>query len=257
MSFSNIALYIKRAEVYQDGDYIKDSFRYQNYGEVSEVKFIEKLNSVTGIKYYGAIVKFKIWFNNSHVRLLLERMSISTDGTAKVYHGYDNRYWVVCQFKEQTPSVAITNIDQSLPDKVRIAELEKLVASLSAQMHFMQLEQEKKEQKFMDYEFREIRSALVNAELRAQLEEKQAELEADVPTELTNARLKIAELGRQVETVQFELEEKKIECEALQEELYEERNILAYIHAQANEMRDMLHIDLKPLKGKMTIEELM
>jgi hypothetical protein len=195
---------------------------------------------------------------NRHVQLLFDQMNTSADGTAKITHDkYGQRYWVVCQHKSPVAEKIISSVDPDLPDKIRIEELEKLVASMTAQMHFFQLQQEKTEQKFMDYEHKEIHTALINAELRLQLGEKGIETQDELETELTNTRLHVIELKRQVETTRFELEEKKIECDDLREELYEEKNILAYIHAQANEMRDMLHIDIKPLKGKMTIEELM
>jgi hypothetical protein len=258
MSFSNIALFIKRAEIYHSKEYIIEILRNLNYGEVSDVQFIKKTNFTTGQEYNGAIVTFKRWFMNSHVQILFDQMNTSTDRTAKITHDkYGQRYWVVCHHKSLPAVPAQTTVNPDLPDKIRIEELEKLVASMTAQMHFFQLQQEKTEQKFMEYENKEIHALLVNAELRSQLKEKDYEIQQDLQSELTNTRLHAIELRRQVETTRFELEEKKIECEDLREELYEERNILAYIHAQANEMRDMLHIDIKPLKGKMTIEELM
>jgi hypothetical protein len=258
MSFSNIALYIKRAELYHGKDYIIEILRNLNYGEVSDVQFIKKTNFTTGQDYNGAIVTFKHWFLNSHVQILFDQMNTSADRTAKITHDkFGQRYWVVCQHKSLPAVLAQTSVNPDLPDKIRIEELEKLVASMTAQMHFFQLQQEKTEQKFMEYENKEIHSLLVNAELKSQLKEKDFEIQDDSLSELTNTRMHAIDLRRQVEIAKFQLEEKIIECDQLNEELYEERNILAYLHLQANEMRDMLHLDSKPIKGKMTIEELM
>jgi hypothetical protein len=247
MSFSNIALYIKRAEMHHTEEYITNAFRDQRYGELAEIKFIKKTNFETGKDYNGAIVSFKYWFNSANVKQLFEQMNSTADGSAKIMHGY-NRFWIVCQHKSFEEKVN-TLINNGLPDKARIEELEKLVASMSAQMNFMQTQQEKIEQKFMDYEQKEIHSALVNAELRSRLQEN----------ELGDTKMAqdIYILKGQVALLEYKLEEKIIECDQLKEELYEESNILAYVHAQANEMRDMLHIDIKPLKEKMTIEELL
>jgi hypothetical protein len=247
MSFTNIALYIKRAEMHHTKEYIINAFRVLGFGEVSEIKFIKKTNFETGKEYNGAIVTFGNWYNNANVNHLFEQMNSSADGSAKIIHGF-NRFWFVCQHKSTEEKVN-TLVNTGLPDKMRIEELEKLVASMSAQMHFMQSQQEKAEQKFMEYEQKEIHSTLVNAELRFQLQENEFE---ESQMALDNHILK-----GQVALLEFKLKEKIIECDQLKEELYEESNILAYVHAQANEMRDMLHIDLKPLQKKMTIEELL
>lgn len=250
MSFSNIALYIKRAEMHHSEEYITKAFRDQGYGEVAGIKFLKKTNFETGMDYNGAIVTFQYWFNTSIVKQLFEQMNSTADGSAKIMHSY-NRFWYVCQHKSVEEKVN-TLVNIGLPDKVRIEELEKLVASMSAQMHFMQKQQEKTEQKFMEYEQKEIHSALVNADLRIQLGEMEFKNEV-VESKMAQD---IHILNGQVALLEFKLQEKNIECDQLKEELYEESNILAYVHAQANEMRDMLHIDLKPLKEKMTIEEL-
>ena len=259
MSFSNITLYIKRAEIFHTSEYIQEVLRDMQYGEVEHVKLIKKINATSGQEYHGAIITFKYWFNSYNVQKLLTQLQNSADGTARIVHDYaTQRFWLVCQYKSNLEP-AITNVSSDLSDKVRIEELEKLVQSMSAQMEFFQKQLEKNEQKFMDYEHKEIHSALINAELRSHLQDSEIKtsfVNSDYKEELTKANFKIAELTHRVEVVKFELEEKKIECEELKQELNDEKNILAYVHEQANEMRLMLHIDLKPLKGKMTIEEL-
>ena len=67
-------------------------------------------------------------------------------------------------------------------------------------------------------------------------------------------------LTKKAENLSFELAEIEEEKKELALELYDQQNILAYVEAQANEMRDMLQINFKQentdTKGKMTIEEL-
>lgn len=253
MSISNISLYFKRAELFHTKEYIINTLRDYQYGDVDEVKFIKKSNIETGNEYYGAIVTFKSWFKSNNVQKLFEQMNSSPDGTAKIRHDYNGcRFWMVCQHQLPVDTKINSSVNLDLPDKERIAELEKLVTSMSAQMYFIQRQQEKNEQKFMEYEQNEIQSALINGELRSQLEEK----EFEISVILTNTKMKVLDLTRHLETVGFVLEEKKIECDELREELYEDKNILEYIHKEANEMRDMLHFEANFRKSKMTIEEL-
>ena len=263
MSSSNISLYIKRAELFQNKEYIINVFQKHQYGEVHDVKFIKKTNSTTGEEYNGAIVYFNSWFKNSNVENLFDQINISPDATAKILYNsnHGNRYWVVSKFIEPTTKDSSKICDSLLPnpllsDQIRIEQFEKLVNAMSAQMHVMKLEQDKNEKKILDMEYKEIHSALLIAELKLQLEEKDCEFQTEISSELTNAKLQILDLTYQLETTKFELEEKKIECEQLHEELYEEKNILEYFHNQAKEMRQMLDLAEKPIKGKMVIEEL-
>jgi len=230
-------------------EFISKALLDKGYGEVSEIKFIKKTNFETGKDYNGAIVKFKYWFDNTNVKLLFDQMNGSFDRTARLNYDHyaGTRFWIVCQHKSSIEKVN-THINTDIPDKERIQELEKLVASMTAQMHFMQSQQEKTEQKFMDYEQKEIHSSLVNADLRSQMQDKELEIQY--------LKRNVKNLTVQVDSLELKLEEKKIECDQLKEELYEETNILAYVNAQANEMRDMLKIELTPLNKKMTIEEL-
>jgi len=249
----NISLYIKRAESYHTKEYISNFFERNNYGKVHDVRFIKKVSDI-GIEYNGAIVTFERWFVNATVKKLFDILNSSADGIIKLIHDPQSyRYWFVHEYKAEFQ--VSTKVDETLPDKERIQELEKLVNSMAAQMHFMQAQQEKNERLLMEYEQKETQSWLYNMELKSQLLEKEKEKEA-VDDNLRSEVINLTE----------RLIQKETECEQLKEELYEEKSILAYVETQALEMREMIKKSETPYyayceetfdyKGKMTIEEL-
>jgi len=258
-SFSNISLYIKRAELFHTEEYITSVLDAQQYGKVRSVRFIKK-NSGIGKEYHGAVIIFERWFMNSKVKTLLDQLNSSQDRTAKIVHDhYNQRYWIVNEYKAQFREFEeLITIDQKLPEKDRIQELENLVKSMAAQMHFMQIKQESHEKKVMEYEERETQAWLYNMELKSQLVQK--EVDPDLKKEKIN--IDIFKLSNEVSSLTIKLIQKQAECEALKEEIYEEQSILAYVQSQANEMREMLKISSsyepsRDTKGKMTIEELL
>ena len=177
-SFHNISLYIKRADLYCNRNYICNVFEINNIGIVKDVKFIKKIDGV-GREYNGVIVIFERWFMNTKVTKLLDDMASSPDGTTKfIYDSYGGRYWYINVHKPVVPeSETIPAVDPSLPDKQRIDELEKLVQSMAAQLHHMQHRQQQTERQLMETEEKESHHALCNMELRFQLEDKEMEIE--------------------------------------------------------------------------------
>jgi hypothetical protein len=176
-SFNNVSLYIKRADLYCTKDFIINVFEVSNIGIVKDVIFIKKSDNLNR-EYNGAIVIFERWFMNSTVTKLFDDMDSSIDGTTKFIYDYYGRYWFVNVYKPViAESEEFATVDASLPDKVRIDELEKLVKSMAAQMHYAQLRQEKTERQLMELEGKETRHSLCNIELRFQLDDKNMELE--------------------------------------------------------------------------------
>ena len=241
-----IALYIKRAEMSHTSEYISDVFLKQQYGKVHNVRFIKKTNEF-GKEYNGAIVTFEQWNMNSKVKILFDQLNSSVEGTSKIIHDYNGqRYWIVTQYKSEFSEFdQLTKIDPGLKDQDRILEIENIIKSMAAQMHFMKTQHEKQEKEMMDYEQRETQAWLYNMELKSQIVEKDEDIKW---------------LTKKAENLSFELAEIEEEKKELALELYDQQNILAYVEAQANEMRDMLQINFKQentdTKGKMTIEEL-
>lgn len=176
-SFNNISLYIKRADLYCTKEYIINIFGNLNIGIVKDVKFIKK-SDIMGREYNGVIVIFERWFMNAKVTKLLEDLASSIDGTTKFIYNNNGRYWFINVYKpiiEESEEFA--TVDASLPDKVRINELEKLVKSMAAQLIYTQLLQERTERQLMEVEEKQLRHELCNMELRLQLEEKNIEIE--------------------------------------------------------------------------------
>jgi glutamate/tyrosine decarboxylase-like PLP-dependent enzyme len=101
---------------------------------------------------------------------------------------------------------------------------------------------ERTESEMMNYEYERMRNALMNQELREQLEEKDEV---------------IAKQQCKLVCMAIDLAKKESECEQLHNTLYEQQSVMRYIEEQAREMREMLHIGEECFdKGRMTVEEL-
>ena len=225
----NKSLFIKRAEDYQNKEFIFNVFHKKNIGEVKDVTFIKKQNH-TGKSYNGVIVTFKKW--NNPLRELIDE--IIKNGTVKF--NFNNSYWFINLHKE--PEVDNVNIDIdidiNLSDKDRIKQLEDLVKSMSSQMNYLK---ERSERIIMDYEHKHTQQHLNNIELRAQLDDKDAErtwIEADFKEDIDT-------LKDQNEVMCAHLERKYYECEKLKEELKEKTCMLSYSENQITEMRHILN----------------
>ena len=240
----NKSLFIKRAEDYQNKEFIFNVFHKKNIGKVNDVTFIKKQNNV-GTSYNGVIVTFEKWYNNS----LIDEINSSQNGTVKF--NFNNSYWFINLHKE--PEVDNVNvnididIDINLSDKDRIKQLEDLVKSMSSQMNYLK---ERSERIIMDYEHKHTQQHLNNIELRAQLDDKDAErtwIEADFKEDIDT-------LKEQNELMCAHLERKYYECEKLKEELKEKTCMLSYSENQITEMRHILN-DLQDHPIKEYIKE--
>jgi hypothetical protein len=172
-SYTNTALYIKRAELSCTKEHIVDAFAFNNIGIVRDVRFIKKTDN-NGREYNGAIVLFERWFMNSRVKELLDKMEASEDGTTKFNYDYSGHYWYINVYKSQNKEYV--NVDPTLPDKERIEALENSVQTMAAQIHQMTLLQQRMERQLMETEEKMSRQALLNIELRSQLEDKNIEI---------------------------------------------------------------------------------
>ena len=170
---NNLSLYIKRAETYQTKEYISEMFASNMIGVVNNIKFIKKTDN-NGREYNGVIVVFNYWFMNSKVNQLIDEMGSSPTGVVKFIYNYHNgNYWYVNIYKSQYEE--FTAVDQNLPDSDRITALENLVKSMSAQMRYMQAQQEKTERQLMENEQDEMRKHICNVALRTKMEDKDIE----------------------------------------------------------------------------------
>lgn len=251
-TFTNVALFIKRAEEYQTKEFIIEAFSSNNIGKVKDVKFIKKNNDF-GKNYNGVIVIFERWNMNRLVQSLFSEMSTSPDGTTRFY--FDNyRYWIINIHKQKLQECEeIATVDSSLSDKDKINKLEELVKSMSAQIFYMQNRQEKSERSMMDLEHKDTYHHLVNVELRFQLEEKDREkkwAEDKQNEEIVRLREENEMLESRLALNAIDLVRKETQCETLKQELHDGNCILAYVENQAQEMKQMLRavLDTDPVK---------
>lgn len=262
---SNISLYIKRAESFHTKEFIIEAFSSNNIGNVRDVKFIKKTGDF-GKDYNGVIVTFENWCMNTRVTSLFDNMNASVDGTTKFIFDYiSQRYWIINVFKSNFEDIKeneieeLKNINLNITDNGRIKELEKLVKSMSAQMHYMQTKQEKTEQMLMDYEHKETQFWLQNFELKSQLEEKDIEFkyyENKFNETFTEFEEEIGSLKCKVACLAIENIKKDREYEELRQNLYDESSVLAFVEEQAREMREMLKLSgqTKPYINKERLD---
>lgn len=261
---SNISLYIKRAESFHTKEFITEAFASNKIGIVKDVQFIKKCSDL-GKEYNGAIVTFETWFMNSNVTQLLNQMGSSVDGTTKfTYDGYNRRYWFINVYKTPTTDLEVElnktiNIEPTLSDKERIKELEKLVMSMSVQIHYMQTNEEKYERQLMDYEEKHTYDCFYNMELKSQINEKEWEKEwekEELQKQIEILKKQNDQLTCRLVGLSIDGVKKEKEIETLKQELYDEQCIMSYVEEQANEMREMIHNSYQENRKKNCVEEL-
>jgi hypothetical protein len=226
-----MALFIKRAEEFQTEEFIVDAFRNNNIGKVREVTFIKK-NNDTGKKYNGVIVIFERWHINKLVETLINEMSASPDGTTRFYFD-QSHYWIINIHKQKIPQCEETTlVESSLSDKEKIAQLEEMVRSMLAQIHYTQKLQEKLDNKIIELEHKETHHHLVNMELRAQMEDVE---------EVMTIRLGLSNkhADKQYDIIQ-----------EMGEDILDKNCIISYMEQQVQDMKTMLLgvLDTDPIK---------
>ena len=251
---NNISLYIKRAEQHHTKEFIEAAFASNKIGQVRELKFIKKTDT-NGREYNGVIVSFEYWNMNTLVKDLLNQMSMSQDGTTRfTFDSYRGRYWIINVYK--TPIVetqpVLGPVNQTLPDKERILELEKLVKSMEAQMYYAQTRQEKTERQLMETEHDETKVRLYNMELRCQVESAERLKRwtvQKIQKELVSVNEERDVLKCQNVCLSINLVRKEKECDELKQEAYDEQCMKNYLTNEAH--------DKYIKENDMTIEELM
>ena len=274
----NIMLYIKRAENHITKEDIIHAFSSNNVGIVSDIKFIKKTDN-SKIEYNGVIVEFKLWYATNYSKGLLDKMNASADGTTKfTYDKKTNRYWFINVHKPQPAMIKndvdvenicdeLNAINLNMSDKERIVELEKLVKSMSTQLHYTRLKQEKFEGNTMGLVHEDTKNRIFNAELIGQLEDSKRQLEdskrqledekrerQNIEDKFENLKEDYNQLKYQNAHLKIDLAQKQQECNGwveecdflrnefneIKEELYITKNIMSYFEKETKEMKDML-----------------
>ena len=227
-TIKNISLYIKRAEQMHTKEYIISAFEKAQYGKVKDVKFIEKQNE-SGVKYNGAIVFFELWFANKKVIKLFNEMQDSKDGIAKIFHDeLRQRYWYVMEYTVKPSEVEECTVDSvvdtSLSKDEQIAQLTKLVRSLTSQLHYFETTIQKNEQRMMEHEQIQTYARLVNEDYKFQLFQKELHCDLDIE-EMENRE---EELKKENKILKEKLLVKEEQCAILTNDLYDKDNMLHY-----------------------------
>jgi hypothetical protein len=240
-SFMNAALFIKRAEENQTKEFIIQAFKKSNIGTVKEVKFIKK-NSY-GTSYNGVIVIFEKWNMNKYVETLFNKMSESPDGTTRFYFE-PRRYWIVNVHRQQLVECEESVVvDASLSDKERIQQLEATIKSMSAQIYFMQTNNEKNERRMMDYAQKDIQKHLINTELQCQLEIKDMEkkwIEDKHEEQIQKLNKEHLQLQAHCSLLEGTVKNYLKREQGLKQENSDLKNIINYLENQSNNMIQML-----------------
>jgi hypothetical protein len=90
---NSFGIYIKRAEVFQNVEFIKYVLETQQVGKVKSITLIPKV-SANGSSYNGAIVLFDNIQPTPIIEQLLLNMDASMDGTCR-YNYEQSRYWII------------------------------------------------------------------------------------------------------------------------------------------------------------------
>jgi len=169
----NVSLFIKRAELHQDEQFIKNVFHSKQIGMVSDVKFIKKM-SENGKSYNGVIVNFENWYSSTYAHQLLDNLTSAKDETCRFFVD-KNVFWFVSIHRQKIQCCQeIKQIDPSLSDKQRIVKLEELVNNLSTQLYYMQKKQENTEQQLMKNEQTNTQNVIYNRELEFEINQLKA-----------------------------------------------------------------------------------
>jgi len=259
---NNISLYIKRAEQHHTKEFIDAAFATNKIGQIRELKFIKKTDT-NGREYNGVIVMFEYWNMNIIVKNLLDQMSASQDGTTRfTFDSYKGRYWIVNVYKAPFEPALEPALEKTiLSDKERMLELEKLVKSMEAQLHYSQIRQEKTERQLMETEHDDTQSRLYNMELRCQVESaerlKRWSIQK-IQKELVSVKEESDVLKCQNVCLSIDLVRKKKECEELRQEMYDEKCMANYVKKETIDLHLNINqkIYLEEDMSILTIEEL-
>lgn len=240
-SFMNASLFIKRAEESQTKEFIMKAFKKSNIGTVRDTMFIKKNNN--GVAYNGVIVIFEKWNMNKYVESLFNKMAESPDGTTRFYFE-PKRYWIINVHKQQLPECEETIIvDSNLSDKERIKQLEATINSMSAQIYYMQTNNEKNERRMMNYEQNYIQQHLINTELQCQLEIKDMEkiwIKDDYTKEIQQLKNENLCLTASVSLLETDVAKHLKREKILNQEVDDLNNIIEYLENQLDDMSQLL-----------------
>ena len=169
-------LFIKRVELNQSAEFIKQSFREKNIAIINEVVFIPKQG------YNGAVLHIDTWFNNQYVDKLMQDIYNSADGTTRFYFAM-SKYWIVQKHHITPPatippppppiaptlSIALTEPRQEQEQTQEQKEESAEIQNLRTLLYIATQRNKALEQRIMEYEHNDTRLRLTIGELNDQL----------------------------------------------------------------------------------------
>jgi predicted RNase H-like nuclease (RuvC/YqgF family) len=228
-NWNKFVLYIKRAELNQDEDYIKRAL--EPYGVVSSINFILKTNE-KGHKYNGVIVSFSNMKLEEALYQLIEQFETNDTKMGKIYHN-DYRYWIVHEYIQQNEELQV--VTQAQETYISHCDTNE---QLVFEYNILQRRCEMQEQKMMTYEEEISRKWFENVDLQIQVERKDCFLEwkkeelekqkKEYEDKLNEKNYSIYHFKRVVEEQEKQLTNKNRQIESLTQELDIVSNMLSY-----------------------------
>lgn len=241
-NWNNFVLYIKRAELNHDEEYIKNALEI--IGSVKNISFIPKTNE-KGHKYNGVIVHFNNMFVGHNLYQMASEFETNEDKTAKLYHN-EYRYWIVHEYIDHSSNSEISVNNNS---EIDLTNNDQLVFEYK----LLQKRCERQEQKMMEYEEQLMRKWFENVDLQLQVEKKDCYLEwknKELQEQKENYEAKITENENRLYNIQIINDEnhrhfikeitnknKRIEC--LEQDLELVYNMLAYYENKYGSYKDV------------------
>ena len=91
---NNISLFLKRVELNQSMDYVLSAMNQLNFGTITNLEIVPRIND-DGVHIYNAvIIKFSQWNCSDNTKYFLEKLAISD---RKLFHGTNKKFWYVTQ----------------------------------------------------------------------------------------------------------------------------------------------------------------
>lgn len=211
---SNLSLFIKRAELFQNEDFIKNVFERKQIGDVSSVEFIKKQSN--GKDYNGVIVHFKTWYHNSTSQEFLDKL---TEKNESIKFQIDkNAYWYININTNVKSNNSVSSDDLSqLSGEEKIKKMEALISNLMSQLYLLKKNQEKRDNDFIKNENKNTQIKIYNNELEyhiAELKENENVLNETINDLLQQNKL----LTNKIETLNEIISYKNIEINELKQE---------------------------------------
>jgi hypothetical protein len=227
-NWNNFVLYIKRAELNHDEEYIKNALEI--IGNVKSVSFIGKTNE-KGQQYNGVIVYFNNMYIGDNLYQMVEEFETNKEKTAKIYHN-EYRYWIVHEYINHSVPTMITS-------NINVDNNEELVFEYK----LLQKRCERQEQQMMEYEDQLMQKWFENIDLQLQVDKKDCYLEwkkREIEEQKENYDKKINENENKIYNMQLISDENYYKIISLENELTNKTSRIEYLEQDLELVNNML-----------------